>query len=83
MVFFSCTQTDADWLNEFLALDGLGLLFHALSRCSQRSLSLDTALLQLEVVGCLRAVMNNRVGLDHIIDSGTYSRQLADGSTRI
>lgn len=59
-------------------LDGLGVLFESLERLSDRGYSSITdALLQLECILCIKAVMNSTTGLDFIINSDSYTRKLA------
>ena len=78
LTFFS-NKVDAEWIQEFLDLDGLGILFEALSRSSERQFSLDTAFLQMEVIQCLRAVLNRPAGIRYISQSVTYTHQLSHG----
>ncbi|CAL4065974.1 unnamed protein product, partial [Meganyctiphanes norvegica] len=67
-----------EWLEDFLNLDGLGVLFESLERLSDKGFSSITdALLQLECVLCVKAVMNSESGLEHIINSDNYTRKLA------
>lgn len=66
----------ADWVNRFLELDGLDALFGALDRFSTQGTFQD-AVLQLHCVECLRALMNLRTGLDHIVQHPIYTRKLA------
>ncbi|XP_045594801.2 inverted formin-2 isoform X1 [Procambarus clarkii] len=67
-----------EWLEDFLNLDGLGVLFESLERLSDRRFSsIADALLQLECVLCVKAVMNSKTGLEYIINSDNYTRKLA------
>ncbi|CAH1267428.1 INF2 [Branchiostoma lanceolatum] len=69
---------DAEWMQDFLQLDGLGVLFECLDRLSDRGFSSFTnAYIQLECVGCVRAVMNSRTGLEYIIENREFTRTLA------
>ncbi|XP_072041000.1 inverted formin-2-like isoform X2 [Amphiura filiformis] len=68
---------DAEWMDKFLGLDGLDVLFEVLQRFSDRSLSFTDAYLQLEIVGCIKAVMNSKAGLDFIVDHDDFTRKLA------
>ena len=73
--------TDPEWMNTFLNANGLGLLIEALNKlCEKKSLSsfVDTVV-QLECVGCIRAVMNSESGLDYMIDNKEFIRKLASG----
>ncbi len=74
------TQCDSQWMLNFLELNGLGILFEALTRLSQPSTaSIARAYAQVEVVESLKAVMNSQVGLDFIIDDQDFPRKLATG----
>ncbi|RXG70353.1 Inverted formin-2 [Armadillidium vulgare] len=75
----STGKADEDWLDDFLNLDGLGILFESLSRQSkQRTTSISDVLLQLECVTCIKAVMNSEIGLGHITRDNSYTRKLAE-----
>ena len=65
-------------MEDFLAMDGLGILFESLERLSEKGFtSISDALLQLECVLCVKAVMNSTTGLDYIINQQSYTRKLA------
>ena len=70
---------DAEWMDKFLGLDGLDILLQVLERFSERALSIADAYLQMEIVGCIKAVMNSKAGLDFIVDHDDYTRKLAGG----
>lgn len=71
-------QVGEDWLEDFLNLDGLGVLFESLERLSDRGFSSITdAILQLECVLCVKTVMNSTSGLEYIINNDDYTRKLA------
>ncbi|KAK3880503.1 hypothetical protein Pcinc_014994 [Petrolisthes cinctipes] len=66
-----------EWLEEFLSLGGLEVLFESLTRLSERGFSsIADALLQLECVLCIKAVMNSRTGLQYIVNNHQYIRKL-------
>ncbi|XP_033631835.1 inverted formin-2-like [Asterias rubens] len=72
------TQCDSQWMLNFLELNGLGILFEALTSLSQPSTaSIARAYAQVEVVESLKAVMNSPEGLDFIIDDQDFPRKLA------
>ena len=76
----SCTD---DWMLGFLDQGGLELVFVCLEKVGERGFAkLSVAIDQLTCVGCIRAVMNSKVGLDHIVDSSRYVRTLAEGTYR-
>lgn len=71
-------MADKDWLEDFLSLDGLGVLFESLERLGEKGFSSITdALLPLECVLCIKAVMNSTTGLDYITNDSSYVRKLA------
>ena len=74
------TQCDSKWILRFLELDGLGILYSALQKLTEKSfLSIAHAYAQVECVACFRAVMNSQAGLDYIIDDTEFIRKLATG----
>ena len=73
---------DEKWLEQFLALGGLSALFDALESLGRKGFSSITdALRQLECVACVKAVMNNELGLVFIIQSHAqnFVQKLAQG----
>ncbi|KAK8775902.1 hypothetical protein V5799_030753 [Amblyomma americanum] len=72
------SHATAAWMTRFLELDGLDALFGALDAYSGQA-SFQDAVLQLHCVECLRALMNARTGLDHIVSQPRYTRKLAEG----
>ena len=81
-----------EWLEEFLARDGLSLLFTSLEKLSSGksvaggggsggSGGFSAALLQLEVVYAVRAVVNSKVGLEYLLTQRQFTRQLIQGSS--
>lgn len=66
-----------EWLEGFLELDGLGVLLDVVERLSLRGLSFTDAYLQVEIVGCIKAVMNSKTGMDFLIESTDFTRKLA------
>lgn len=73
-------RASSAWMTRFLELDGLDALFSALDAFSgHHEASFQDAVLQLHCVECLRALMNARTGLDHIVRQPRYTRKLAEG----
>ncbi|XP_035681246.1 inverted formin-2-like isoform X1 [Branchiostoma floridae] len=69
---------DSEWMLGFLEEDGLGILFESLEKLSQKGFaSFADAFVQLECVGCVKAVMNSKTGLDFIVQRRECSRKLA------
>ena len=75
-------SADQQWMEEFLASGGLTAIFDALDALGQKGFSsIADALRQLECVACIKAVMNNRFGLEFIIHTPGegFIRKLAQG----
>lgn len=73
---------DQTWMEQFLAIGGLSAIFNALEALGQRGFSsIADALKQLECVGCVKAVMNNKFGLEFIIaqPGEGFVKKLAQG----
>ncbi|XP_022690167.1 inverted formin-2-like, partial [Varroa jacobsoni] len=71
------SRCNASWMHEFLSRDGLEALFASLQRFGRKTpASLETALVLIHCVECLRAVMNCKTGLDHIVENERYTREL-------
>ena len=63
-------EADQKWMEQFLSFGGLSAIFEALQTLGERGFaSIAEALRQLECVACVKAVMNNRFGLEFIIHS--------------
>lgn len=71
--------SSTEWLEGFLELDGLGVLLDVVERLSDRGMSFTDAYLQVEIVGCIKAVMNSKTGMDFLIESVDFTRKLARG----
>ncbi|XP_070554543.1 inverted formin-2-like [Ptychodera flava] len=64
------TKCTAEWMDQFLQLDGLGLLLEALEKVGDRkNLITEDAFLQLECVQCIKTVLNSKNGIDFIIEN--------------
>ena len=66
------------WMEEFLARDGLAVLFDRLEKLSS-GCSIANALFQLEVTYAIRAVVNSKIGLEYLLLHRQFSRQLING----
>lgn len=78
-------QADQPWMEEFLASGGLTAIFDALDSLGRKGFtSIADALRQLDCVGCVKATMNNRFGLEFIIHTPeqNFVRKLAQGEWR-
>ncbi|XP_077984696.1 inverted formin-2-like [Glandiceps talaboti] len=75
------SKSDKEWMTEFLELDGLEVLVECLERLSDKGFSsFADAYLQIECVSCIKAVLNSKTGLNHIIEtseSKQYTRKLS------
>ena len=72
-------NSDKEWLQHFLELDGLDVLLESVVRLSSRGMTMAQAYLQIEVVNCIKAVMNSKAGLEYICENEEYTRKLAEG----
>ena len=74
---------DQSWIEQFITTGGITALFDALEALGKKGFSsIADAIRQLECVGCVKAVMNNRFGLEFIIETTgeTFVRKLAEGT---
>lgn len=75
-------SADQQWMEQFLAAGGLTAIFDALEALARLGFSSITdALRQLECVSCIKAVMNNKFGLEFIIvqPGEGFVKKLAQG----
>lgn len=75
-------EADQKWMEQFLSFGGLSAIFEALQTLGERGFaSIAEALRQLECVACVKAVMNNRFGLEFIIHTPgeKFVQKLAQG----
>ena len=73
---------DQQWMEQFLSLGGLSSIFDALEALGRLGFSsIADALKQLECVACVKAVMNNKFGLEFIIaqPGEGFVKKLAEG----
>lgn len=64
-------SADETWTEEFIEHRGLGAILDCLAVLGERNVdSLSDAIPRLEVVACLKAVMNCRYGLDCLVKRG-------------
>ena len=77
-------KSTPEWMEEFLKLEGLEALFLSLERLSDKNInSIVDAFIQVEAVCCIKAVMNSKAGLEHVIENPKFTRTLATGMTTI
>ena len=76
-------HSSALWLREFLELGGLGSLMEALVHLSYANFTgFSDAILQLDCVACIRAVLNTNSGMSHFLDNEDYTRKLIKGKVK-
>ncbi|XP_070554154.1 inverted formin-2-like isoform X4 [Ptychodera flava] len=75
------SRSSKEWMKEFLELDGMEVLVDSLERLSDKGFtSFTDAYLQIECIGCIKAVLNSKTGLNFIIETREvkqYTRNLA------
>ncbi|CAI8013166.1 Inverted formin-2 [Geodia barretti] len=72
---------DQAWMEHFITVGGIPALFDALETLGRKGFSgIVGAIRQLECVGCVRAVMNNRFGLEFIVEARgeSFVKRLTD-----
>jgi hypothetical protein len=72
---------DQAWIEHFISVGGIAALFDALEALGKKGFSsIVDAIRQLECVGCVRAVMNNRFGLEFMVEASgdTFVRKLTE-----
>ena len=71
------------WLQQFLELDGLGSLINTLEQLSRSSAGTDGsfsgAILQLDCLSCVKAVLNTNIGMTYFLQHQNYTRKLVMG----
>ena len=73
-------DSSKDWLEDFVNRDGMYVLFNVLERLGeQKHTSFIDALLQLECVNCIKAVLNSKPGLDSITENLKLTCHLVQG----
>ena len=74
---------NTDWMTEFLSQGGLRFLFTAVNDMGKRNfIQFADAVLQLEMVRCIKAVLNSRTGMDCVTDDGDMVSKLALGKMK-
>ncbi|XP_064609571.1 LOW QUALITY PROTEIN: inverted formin-2-like [Liolophura sinensis] len=73
-------QSDDDWLDEFLRLDGLESLLDSLCHMTGKAFTnFSDAILMLDCVCCIRSVLNRQIGLEFVLQQegeGSLTRKL-------
>ena len=79
-------SADQDWMEHFLSLGGMSAIFEAMEVLGSRGFSSITdAIKQLQCVACIKAVMNNKFGLEFIISQPGegFFKKLAQGACNV
>ncbi|XP_061183577.1 inverted formin-2-like isoform X2 [Saccostrea echinata] len=70
-------NTTEAWLREYLERDGLDIMLNSLCEMTGRGFtSFSDAILQLDCVSCIRAILNTNVGLDFMVRHEYYTAKL-------
>lgn len=73
-------NTSEAWLREYLERDGLDIMLHSLCEMTGKAFtSFSDAILQLDCVSCIRAILNTSVGLDFMVKHEDYTAKLILG----
>lgn len=75
------SDSDKNWMVEFLDMGGLEVLFESVDRLSSKnsySSRLERTLLLLQCVKCLKAVVNSHTALEYIIQQRKYIKNIAE-----
>ena len=71
------------WLQQFLELDGLGSLISTVEQLSRSTSASDGsfsgAILQLDCISCVKAVLNTTIGMTYFLQHQNYTRKLVMG----
>jgi hypothetical protein len=77
-------NTSEAWLREYLERDGLDSMLNSLCEMASKTFSsFSDAILQLDCVSCIRAVLNTSVGLDFMVKHEEYTAKLILGTQGI
>ena len=70
-------------LQQFLELDGLGSLISTVEQLSRSTSASDGsfsgAILQLDCISCVKAVLNTTIGMTYFLQHQNYTRKLVMG----
>ena len=79
------TKCDGYWMKQFLDCDALHLMFnllHIMGHKKGSTLRLRDTVLELQVVNVIKSILNDRTGLDYLLDEENQVVQLALGIIR-
>uniref|UniRef100_K1RAT7 Inverted formin-2 n=1 Tax=Magallana gigas TaxID=29159 RepID=K1RAT7_MAGGI len=70
-------NTSEAWLRDYLERDGLDIMLNSLCEMAGKGFtSFSDAILQLDCVSCIRAILNTSVGLDFMVKHDHYTAKL-------
>ena len=72
-------ESDRSWIEGFLEHEGLSTLLDTVDTISSKRVQLSEALLLLECINCVKGVLNNKVGLEYIIQNKECLKKLTKG----
>jgi hypothetical protein len=77
-------QSDKSWIQGFLEGEGLSVLLDCVDSLSGgRVTQLSEALLLLEVVDCIKTVINSKLGMDYLVEADNDTKKLIKGKSYI
>ena len=75
------------WLQQFLELDGLGSLLSTVEQLSRSTAGTDGsfsgAILQLDCLSCVKAILNTSIGMSYFLQHQNYTRKLVMGEYHV
>jgi hypothetical protein len=70
-------RSDSNWILNFLECEGLCVLLDCVDTLSARRVcQLEDALLLLQIIQCVKAVINCKVGMEYIVKNSAFTRKL-------
>ena len=80
-------SADSKWIEEFLQQDGLEIVFDALATLGSKGFNTSTAMMdavkQLQCISCIKTIMGQSCGMEHILMNGKkFVNRLIEGIRR-
>ncbi|KAK7475289.1 hypothetical protein BaRGS_00033436 [Batillaria attramentaria] len=73
-------RSSSTWLQEFVSLGGLDNLLDSMCQMTGKSFtSFSDAILQIDCISCIRAILNTPLGIDHLLHSSDDTNKLVIG----
>lgn len=77
-------KSEKSWIQGFLEAEGLSVLLDCVDNLSAgRVTQLSEALLLLEVVDCIKTVINSKLGMDYLVKADNDTKKLIKGKSYI